>query len=210
MATSSKKKLPPEPLTNDEVYRLINACGSGHTGVRNRAMLILWWRAGPRCAELLSLQLRDIDHGKGGMDIRIRRGKGGKARVVGIDVDAAAYVAAWIEVWKKHYPGAKALFCTVKKSSAGPPGQKMTTSGVRKFFARMRAKLKIDKRLHAHGLRHTFALDLDNEGHPLRVVQGSLGHSNAATTSTYLQSLGGGEVVGALKKRKMPKNPGEP
>lgn len=210
MTKSKAEKLPPEPLSSDEVYRLINACGSGHTGVRNRAMLILWWRAGPRCAELLALQLRDIDHSATGMDIRIRRGKGGKHRVVGIDNDAAAYILAWVAIWKKHYPHAKALFCSVKKSSKGLPGQRLSTSSVRKFFARLRKKLEIDKRLHAHGLRHSFALDLDNEGHPLRVIQGSLGHSNAATTSTYLQGLGGGEVVGALKKRQLPKNPEEP
>lgn len=200
MHMTQTKKLPPEPLTTSEVYRLLDGCGQGHTGVRNRAMIILFWRGGPRCSELLALQRRDIDIDDQGMTVRIRHGKGNKARVIALDAESASYVRRWLEIWKAEYAGAKAFFCSVKKN----PGRKLSTSAVRKWLARLRDKVALDKRVHAHGLRHTMARDLDDEGHPLRVIQGALGHANAATTSTYLTTLGGREVTGVLRRRQLP------
>lgn len=137
------------------------------------------------------------------MTIRVREGKGNKSRVVGISADAAGIVDAWLHMWELKFSGAKALFCTVKRHG-GPAGQKMQTITVRQLLRRLRKKAGLTKRAHAHGLRHTFALDLDDENTPLRIIQQSLGHANAQTTSVYLSSMGGREVLGTLKSRTLP------
>ena len=86
---------PPEPLSPAEVRALLAACSvESLTGMRNRALLVVLWRAGLRCAEALALRPCDIDSGAG--TIRVRFGKGRKARTVGVDDDALAVVRAWL------------------------------------------------------------------------------------------------------------------
>src|SRR6266487_3719423 len=75
---------PPEPLSSAEVRALLAACSpESLTGMRARALLVVLWRAGLRCAEALALRPCDVDFAAG--TIRVRFGKGRKARTVGID-----------------------------------------------------------------------------------------------------------------------------
>lgn len=60
----------------------------------------------------------------------------------------------------------------------------------------------ITKRVRAHGLRRTFANELANEGERIHVIRRQLGHSNAATTASYLDHIAPGDVVQAIKKRE--------
>lgn len=149
------------------------------------------------------LSRRDITRTDDGMSIRVRHGKGDRHRVVAIGSDIAGYIDAWIAVWERNYTLAKTLFCTVK----GKGGRKLSPVTARSLIKRLAKRCGLEKRVHVHGLRHTFALELDNEGQPLRVIQQSLGHKNAATTSTYLSALGGGEAVAAMMQRQAPQDP---
>ncbi len=63
-------------------------------------------------------------------------------------------------------------------------------------------RAKIDKRVHAHGLRHTFAYEMANEGQPIHVIQQALGHANAAITSLSINHLAPVDVVNALRNRE--------
>jgi len=195
-------KLPPEPLTGTEMMRLIEACGAGVCGKRDRAMLATMWRTGLRISEVLALEIRDIDRSSDGWTIRVRHGKNDKHRTVAAGPDLAAFVQVWLDARAPH-TSSKYVFCTMKTSQS-PRGSKMATSTVRKNLAVLADRAGIQKRVHPHGIRHTFALELDSEGHALRVIQQSLGHSNARTTSTYLSGLGSREVIGALQMRRMP------
>jgi integrase len=194
-------RLPPEPLTRDEVLALIAACGSGICGLRDRAMIVMFWRGGLRCSEVLALRPRDIDRGPDGLTIRIANGKGNKSRTVAIGVDASAHIERWLDVRLEKCPG-KWVFGAIKHR-VGRNDMRMSGSNVRKLMTRLGEKAGIAKRVHAHGLRHTFSLELDAEGFPLGVIQRGLGHSNAATTSVYLSALGSREVVGALRARRI-------
>ena len=79
------KKLTPEPLTEEEALLLIGACSSrGPSGVRNKALVTLLWRTGLRCTEALDLAMRDVNLKAG--TVRVREGKGRKARLVAIDL----------------------------------------------------------------------------------------------------------------------------
>jgi integrase len=56
--------------------------------------------------------------------------------------------------------------------------------------------------LHAHGLRHAFAVDMVRSGAPLYVVRDALGHASIATTQVYLSRVGAHEAVDAMRNRE--------
>src|SRR5262249_366797 len=91
---------PAEILTADEVRALIRACSNrAPTGVRNRALLVLLYRAGCRISEALRLLPKDLDRGAG--TTTVLRGKGGKRRTIGLDPGAFAVVERWLDVRTK-------------------------------------------------------------------------------------------------------------
>jgi integrase len=65
-----------------------------------------------------------------------------------------------------------------------------------------RHKAGIEKRVHAHGLRHTRAAELAREGVPMNVIQAQLGHSNLGTTSRYLAHIAPAEVIRVMQGRE--------
>ena len=170
---------PVETLTSQEMQALLQACSHrAPTGIRNRALLALLWRSGLRISEALALYPRDLDPQQG--SVRVRRGKGGKARLVGLDPQAFAMVQRWLD--QRHglgLTGRAPVFCTL----AGKPLQ---TSYIRMLLPRLARRAGIDKRVHAHGLRHTHAAELAAERVPINQIQQQLGHASLATTSRYL------------------------
>lgn len=60
----------------------------------------------------------------------------------------------------------------------------------------------IDKRVHAHGLRHAYATSLEREGATISMIRDLLGHSSAAVTDRYLRRLGAGEAVEFARNRE--------
>src|SRR4051794_11915008 len=86
-----RRRFPPEVLTPIEVAAMLDACSKRLTGIRNRAMLVMLWRAGLRITETLRLLPKDLDAVQG--SIRILNGKGGKSRTVGMDPAAFEYIS---------------------------------------------------------------------------------------------------------------------
>jgi integrase/recombinase XerD len=191
------KRRPPEPLTKDEVLALIEATGNGISDVRDRALIMMLWRTGLRVSEAISLQDRDIDRTESGMIVRVRHGKGDKSRTVAISASVASRIEEWLRI-RRSLVGST-VFCRVRRK--GGKNAPLTAGAVRKMLKNLGQQAGIEKRVHPHGLRRTFALELDSEGVPLRVIQQALGHADASTTSTYLSALGGREVVGMLQAR---------
>src|SRR3954465_13694111 len=73
------KKYPPEPLTDEEVFALLDACSPrSATGLRHRALIVVLWRAGLRISEALALYPKDVD--VAGRTIRVLHGKGDQHR----------------------------------------------------------------------------------------------------------------------------------
>ena len=70
------------------------------------------------------------------------------------------------------------------------------------LLPRLAKRAKIEKRVHAHGLRHTFAYEMASEGHPIHVIQQALGHANAAIMSLYINYLAPCDVVNAMRNRE--------
>lgn len=119
--------------------------------------------------------------------VRVLRGKNGKARTVAVDALARSALEAWLAV---RPAGRGPLFCPVSK-----PGQSLSSNHIRNRLRRLATQAGIDKRVHPHGLRHTYAVELDEEGFPLRDIRDLLGHANASTTDTYLRGLGASSAV---------------
>jgi site-specific recombinase XerC len=185
--------LPAETLTKEECQRILDHCNDGATGVRNRAMIVIGWRAGLREAEVISLDPQNIT--VEGQSIRVMRGKGDKSRTVGIDATALEYLGAWTRL-RETLPvtASTPLFCTLA-------GGRVSGRYVRALMSRLGRKAKIAKRVHFHGLRHTHAAELADENVPMNVIQQQLGHSNLAITSRYLAHLNPAETVSRMKDR---------
>lgn len=188
--TTKGQTFPPEPLTRAEVSRLIGASsGTSSTGLRNRALFWTLYRGGLRLSEALALRPKDLDE----PSVRILHGKGDKPRTVAMTPDAWAAVRLWLE--RRDVPRGSTVFCTLQ-------GEALDQAYVRKALGRCRVRAGIEKRVHAHGFRHTLASELVEEGQPLPLVQQVLGHADLGTTARYLQRIGATpHVVAAMTTR---------
>ncbi len=194
-SSARPRRRPPEVLTEPEAIALIRACSSrAPTGVRNRALIAVLWRSGLRISEALALELRDVDLQAG--SLRVRHGKGDKSRTVGIDEQTSALLARWLDRRRKLGPGARApVFCTLA-------GGRVDTSYVRHLLPRLAAKAGLDRRVHAHGLRHTYASELARERTPINVIRDALGHTSLAVTDRYLRDVAPMHVIDTIRARR--------
>jgi site-specific recombinase XerD len=194
-AAVRSRKRPAEVLTPEEVRAVIGACSSrAPTGIRNRALIASMWRCGLRVGEALALEPRDVDLDAG--TLRIRHGKGDRSRTVGLDGQAQALIARWLERRQRlGVNGRRRLFC---KLDGGPLDQ----SYVRHLLRRLAGKAGIDKRVHPHGLRHTYSAELAREGVPMNVLRDALGHSTLATTDRYLRDVAPIHVIETMRRRE--------
>jgi site-specific recombinase XerD len=192
--TGQHRRLDADLLTTQDIERLLRVCSNrAPTGVRNRAFLALAWRSGLRIGELLSLRPKDVDLDSG--TLVVQHGKGDKRRVVGLDAGTSALVARWLEFRRKRNINGRApVFCTLA-------GGEIDSSYVRHLLPRLARKAGIEKRVHAHALRHAFAVELEREGASLSAIRDLLGHSSAAVTDRYLRRLGAGEAVDFTRRR---------
>jgi site-specific recombinase XerD len=190
------RKFPPEPLTPDEVAAIIAGCSpKARTGIRNRALLMLLYRSGLRISEALALKPSDVDLKR--HTCRVLHGKGDKATVRGFHPTATDALARWIDTRKTLGLRNGPLFCTLE-------GAPLYPQYVRILLGRLADKAGIEKRVHPHGLRHTFADELRAAGVDVVVISKLLGHSSIAVTSRYLDHLTNHQAVTALESVDLP------
>ena len=185
---------PPEILTPGEAAALLRACDDrSWRGVRDKSLVALLYRTGLRISEALALEAKDVDLDSGA--VRVLRGKGGRSRTVGIDPGGAAHVAAWLEKKGSLGFGTGPVFCDAR-------GKRLRSGRVRTLFRDLGAKAGIAKRVHPHGLRHTHAAELREEGVDIGIISKQLGHRSIATTAHYLDHIAPVAVVGAMRGRE--------
>jgi len=188
--------LDADLLTAAEIELLMRQCSRrAPTGVRNRALVAVLWRCGLRIGEARALAVKDFDPHSG--TLVVQRGKGGKRRVVGAD---AGTVAPWAV--GSRCAGSSASRLAAPRSSAPLRGKPLDLSYVRHLLPRLARRAGVERRVHAHGLRHAFAVDLVRSGAPLYVVRDALGHASVATTQVYLSRVGAREAVDAMRNRE--------
>jgi integrase/recombinase XerC len=169
----------PSFLTVDETVRLLKAPDLATAmGQRDRSLMELIYASGVRVSELAGLNLEQID-----LENRQLRiwGKGSKERIVLIGEPAA-------DTLRDYFNRGRKELLAGKKSEAvflNDDGGRLTERSVQKLLAKYAAAAGIEKRVHPHLLRHTFATHMLDGGADLRVVQELLGHARLSSTQIY-------------------------
>jgi integrase/recombinase XerC len=194
MAPANKgKKYPADPLTTDEVRRMLEVRSGGEWMTRRaQAVVALLWRCGLRVNELAQLDVDDVrDTTRPSIRARTPKGSGrGKPpREIGLDDKTLHYVRRWLAVRASGSPHRDpALFVSSN-------GRRLDTSYIRKLVKKLARTAGIDRRVHPHALRHAFARSLYDEQIGIVHIQRALGHENLNTTARYLSSIGADDVV---------------
>jgi integrase/recombinase XerC len=157
------------------VARLVAVEGDRDADVRARAILELLYATGIRCAELVGLDLPEVD-----LEARFVRvlGKGRKERLVPFGAPAEKSLRAYLPVRATCRPRTDALFVNAR-------GGRLTDRSVRSIVQRRVLQAAVSQRISPHGLRHSFATHLLERGADLRSIQELLGHARLSTTQKY-------------------------
>jgi integrase/recombinase XerC len=171
------KKLPHD-LSVDEMFGLLERIqGNDTASLRDRALLELLYATGLRVAELVSLDLDDLDR-----EARIVRvlGKGSKERMVPYGTKAEQALARWLAAAQplRLRGSAEAVFLNLR-------GGRLTDRSVRRILDRRILEAAIQGHRSPHAVRHSFATHLLGAGADLRAIQELLGHSSLSTTQRY-------------------------
>jgi integrase/recombinase XerD len=174
----------PDVLSYDEVERILSAaCASEQQKsglwIRDRALLETLYATGIRVSEATTLKRSDIF-----VDQQLIRvfGKGSKERLVPIGSPALAWIAKYSETVRVGLAAKKQTGDAVFLNWRGKPLSRVAVWTIVKEYTR---KSGIDKEVHPHSFRHSFATHLLEGGADLRSVQEMLGHADIATTQIY-------------------------
>jgi len=177
-----------QALTPNEIERLFKLCsGKSALDVRNRAILSVFLDTGLRISELTNLTIDDVNMDDG--SILVKRGKGGKQRIVRIGSKAQKVLWKYITLYRKG--NSNSLF--LNRS-----GEPLDVIGIKILIKRLGDKVKV--KVHPHKLRHTFAISFLRAGGDVFSLQYLLGHSTLQMTQRYLQSLDANDAANAHRK----------
>ena len=199
VATPKRDVRMPAHLSEDEMSALIDAADqTTPLGLRDRAILELFYASGLRLSELVGLDLDDVDLGSKRARVL---GKGGKERIVPFNTSTAKAIREYLR-------GREALIRGVRLQPDGrgrprnPPeggrhireeealfvnyrGGRLTVRSVDRLVRRYVAASSARLGISPHALRHSFATHLLQRGADLRVIQELLGHARLSTTQRY-------------------------
>lgn len=164
----------PKFLTEIEIEYLREACNSP----LEKALFEFMFSTGCRIGEIVTLQRSRINWSNRSA---IVRGKGDKEREV--------YFNIRCEIWLKRYleqrqDGDASIFVTERYP------HRMSIAQMRYIIKRISKRSGINKTIHPHQLRHSYATHMLNNGAPLEVIQSLLGHEKSETTRIYAQLSG--------------------
>jgi integrase/recombinase XerC len=170
-APKAPRKLP-QVLDPDEAKALVEVPTDAPLGLRDRALLELFYSSGLRLSELCALRWQDLDLTDGLVTVL---GKGSKQRRVPV----GSYARAALAEWKADQCPASDAF--VFPGRNGP----ISSRGVQARLRTLAQRQGLFKRVHPHLLRHSFASHVLESSGDLRGVQELLGHADISTTQIY-------------------------
>ncbi|WP_460821663.1 tyrosine recombinase XerC [Lysobacter olei] len=171
-APKAPRKLP-QVLDPDEVKALVEVPTDAPLGLRDRALLELFYSSGLRLSELCALRWRDLDLADGLVTVL---GKGSKQRSVPLGSFARNALHEW-----RASTGADSDAPVFPGRGGGPISPRAVQLRLRQLAQRQ----GLFKRVHPHLLRHSFASHILESSGDLRGVQELLGHADIATTQIY-------------------------
>ncbi len=163
-------KIPrPKPnwLEPQEVRAIINNCRC----VRDKLLVSLLFSTGCRIGEIMNIDLTDIHD-----DYILIHGKGDKYRPVFFDATTKVFLDQYLESRTDTLPY---LFTSFRE-------KRLTISTAQ--FVLKQASSVVDKRVHPHVLRHSYATNASMAGMPITMLKEILGHDNITTTMMYIHS----------------------
>ena len=170
----------PEGLTEDEVQGIFSVLEKARSGLatRNLALFELLYGCGLRVGEVLTLGLNELDLERCICKVR---GKGDKERLVPFGERARVALEQYLVNDRTRLEGTKGSDRVFLNRSGYP----LSRMGVWKLVRGVAGKAGVDREIHPHTLRHSFATHLLEHGADLRSVQLLLGHEDIATTQIY-------------------------
>ncbi|KQN95836.1 MULTISPECIES: tyrosine recombinase XerC [Stenotrophomonas] len=198
-APKAPRKLP-QVLDADEAVQLVELPTDAPLGLRDRALLELFYSSGLRLSELCALRWRDLDLASA---MVLVRGKGNRERTVPV----GSHAMAALQAWRKDSGGG-----TDKPVFPGRGGGAISQRAVQIRIRQLAQRQGLFKHVHPHMLRHSFASHILESSGDLRGVQELLGHADIATTQIYthldFQHLA--KVYDAAHPRAKRRSPAEP
>ncbi len=164
-----KEKKIPTVLSKEEIKKLIESIGNK----KSKLMISLIYACGFRVSEIINLKVQDLDFNE--KIGHVRQAKGKKDRIFNIPGFLLTRLQGQTENQKKS--GEEFLF-------SGPKG-KLSSRNIQKIVRNAVKKTGINKIVHPHTLRHSFATHLLENGTDIRKIQELLGHADLSTTQIY-------------------------
>jgi len=178
----SEKRLPQEPLAHQQIQTILNIPDiTDPLGIRDRAMLELFYSAGIRRSELAKLRMEDLNRDR--QTLQIRQGKHHKDRVVPVGNRALHWIEKYLEETRPKLLldiAEKALFLTSYGEAFNPD---VLSRMVTKYIK----QAEIERSGSCHLLRHSCATHMLEGGADIRFIQQLLGHEKLETTAIYTQ-----------------------
>jgi integrase/recombinase XerC len=171
-APKAPRKLP-QVLDADEAVQLVELPTDGPLGLRDRALLELFYSSGLRLSELCALIWRDLDFATGLVNVL---GKGNRERREPI----GSHARTALEGWRAESGGA-----ATAPVFPGRKGGPITPRAIQIRIRQLAQRQGLFKHVHPHMLRHSFASHILESSGDLRGVQELLGHADIATTQIY-------------------------
>jgi integrase/recombinase XerC len=174
-APKGQRRLPVT-LDADTMARLLEIPAAEPLAVRDRAIMELLYSSGLRLAELVGLNLPDLNPAD--RTVRVL-GKGSKTRVVPVGSKALVALAEWLTARRDLVrEGNVAVF-------VGSTGRRLGARAIQKRVEYWALRQGLPMHVHPHLFRHSFASHLLESSGQLRAVQELLGHADIATTQVY-------------------------
>jgi len=170
------EKRLPEFLSEEEIHSLMDLPNlSTEEGVRDKAILELFYSTGIRLSELTGLKLKDYSEWDSTIKVM---GKGSKNRIVPIGKPSREALEAYLKIRKSLNVKEEMFF-------VGKGGKPLANSIVQKIVKNYVSQVSEVKKKSPHVLRHTFATHMLDKGADLRAVKDFLGHESLSTTQVY-------------------------
>lgn len=179
ISAGRRSRTLPHVIGEPEVARLLAAPSADtRDGIRDRAILELFYACGLRVSELAELPLDALRFD----EALVRcRGKGGKVRIVPLGASAEAALKRYLaEARPKYRPDSAETAVFLNPRGAG-----ISRIGVWGIVKRNACKAGLGEAVSPHWLRHSFATHLLEHGPPIRAIQEMLGHADIGTTQIY-------------------------
>jgi integrase/recombinase XerD len=171
----------PDTLSVVEIDSLIAAIDlASNEGERNRAMLETLYGCGLRVSELVSLKISDLFFDEGFVKIT---GKGNKQRFVPVGNLTQKYILIYKDTIRNHLNIKKGHEDTLFLNRRG---NQLSRAMIFTIIKDLATKIKLNKNISPHTLRHSFATHLLENGADLRSIQLMLGHESITTTEIYV------------------------